>query len=131
MQKKQKILIGIGASVLIAAIIGALLLWNGFSAKPQEGSKAIVFEVVAQDGTSKTYNIATDADYLADALVEEGLVDYAADGMYTTIDGITADWNLDQGWWNISKEGQPLAVGMNQQPIADGEHYEATYTIGF
>ena len=90
-----------------------------------------MFEVVAQDGTSKTYNIATDADYLADALVEEGLVDYAADGMYTTIDGITADWNLDQGWWNISKEGQPLAVGMNQQPIADGEHYEATYTIGF
>jgi len=24
-----------------------------------------------------------------------------------------------------------LMIGMNEQPIADGEHYEAVYTIGF
>lgn len=131
MQKKQKWLIGIGAAVLVAAVAVAVLLWNGFSAKPQEGSKAIVFEVVAKDGSSKEYQIATDAEYLADALVEKGLVEYAADGLYNTIDGITADWNADESWWNISKDGTALNVGMNQQPIADGEHYEATYTIGF
>ncbi len=131
MQKKQKILIGIGISVLIAAIIGALLLWNGFSAKPQEGSKEIVFEVVAKDGASQEFEIATDADYLAEALVEKGLIEYAADGFYTTINGITADWNTDQGWWAITKDGEQTAVGMNQQPIADGEHYEATYTMGY
>lgn len=131
MQKKQKILIGIGISVLIAAIVGALLLWNGFSAKPQEGRKEIVFEVVAKDGTSQEFEMATDADYLAEALVEKGLIEYAADGFYTTINGITADWNTDQGWWAITKDGEMTAVGMNQQPIADGEHYEATYTIGY
>ncbi|MBQ8600654.1 MAG: hypothetical protein IJ407_04660 [Clostridia bacterium] len=131
MQKKQKILIGIGAALLIVAVIVAGLLWNGFSAKPEEGSKAIVFEVVQKDGSSEEHEISTDAEYLADALVEEGLIEYAEDGFYTTIDGVTADWNVDQGWWCISQDGVSLSVGMNQQPIADGEHYEATYTIGY
>ncbi len=131
MRKKQKLMIGIGAALLVAVAIVALLLWNGLSAKPQEGTKAIVFEVVTADGTATRYNLSTDAAYLADALVEEGLVEYAADGLYNTIAGITADWNKDQSWWNLSKDGVPLAVGMNQQPLADGEHYEATYTIGF
>ncbi len=129
--KKQKLLIGIGAIVLVALLVGAVFLWKGFSAKPETGSKALTFEVVLQDGTSKEHSIKTDAKFLADALVEKGLVTYAEDGMYTTIDGVTADWSKDQGWWNITKDGTPLSVGMNTQPIADGEHYEATYTIGY
>ena len=131
MQKKQKILISIGAALLVVAAVVAMLLWKGFSADPVEGSKVIVFEVVQKDGSSEEFDIATDAEYLADALVEEGLNEYAADGLYTTIDGITADWSVDESWWCISKDGVSLNVGMNQQPIADGEHYEATYTIGY
>lgn len=131
MSKKQKVLIIVGAAVLVALIVAAAFLWKGFSADPQEGSKAIVFEVVGKDGGSKEYDISTDAEYLADALVEEGLVDYAADGMYNTIDGITADWSVDESWWCITKDGEMTAVGMNDQVIADGEHYEATYTIGY
>lgn len=131
MQKKQKILISIGAALLVVAAVVAMLLWKGFSADPVEGSKVIVFEVVQKDGSSEEFDIATDAEYLADALVEEGLIEYAADGLYTTIDGITADWSVDESWWCISKDGVSLNVGMNQQPIADGEHYEATYTIGY
>ncbi len=129
--KKQKWPIIIGAIVLVALLVGAVFLWKGLSAKPQEGSKAITFEVVQKDGTAEEYPISTQKEYLADALVEEGLVEYAEDGMYTTIAGITADWSKDEGWWNISKEGVPLTVGMNEQVIADGEHYEATYTIGY
>lgn len=131
MKKKQLLLIAISAVLLVGLIIGAVFLWKGSSADPIEGSKAIIFEVVQKDGTSKEHNISTDAEYLADALVEAGLVEYAKDGMYTTIDGITADWNVDESWWNISKDGTALGVGMNDQPIADGEHYEATYTIGY
>ena len=116
---------------MVGLIIGAVFLWKGFSADPIEGSKAIVFEVIQKDGTSKEHNISTDAEYLADALVEAKLVEYAADGMYNTIDGITADWNTDESWWSITKDGEMTAVGMNEQVIADGEHYEATYTIGF
>ncbi len=129
--KKQTWLMIVSAIVLVALLVGAVFLWKGCSAKPQTGSKALTFEVVLQDGTSKEYPIRTDAEYLADALVEEGLVTYAEDGMYTTIAGVTADWNKDQGWWNIRKDGTALIVGMNEQPIADGEHYEAIYTIGY
>ena len=131
MKKKQLFLIAVSAVLLVGLIIGAVFLWKGFSADPIEGSKAIVFEVIQKDGTSKEHNISTDAEYLADALVEAKLVEYAADGMYNTIDGITADWNTDESWWSITKDGEMTAVGMNEQVIADGEHYEATYTIGF
>ncbi|MBQ8893723.1 MAG: hypothetical protein IJ043_04865 [Clostridia bacterium] len=129
--KKQKWPIIIGAIVLVALIVGAVFLWKGLSAKPNEGSKALTFEVVLQDGSSKEHKLTTDAEYLANALVEAGLVEYAEDGMYNTIDGVTADWSKDESWWCISKDGEALSVGMNQQVIADGEHYEATYTIGF
>lgn len=131
MKKKQLILIAISAVLLVGLIIGAVFLWKGSSADPNEGSKAIVFEVVQKDGTSKEHEISTDAEYLADALVEKGLVEYAKDGMYNTIDGITADWSVDESWWCITKDGEMTSVGMNEQVIADGEHYEATYTIGY
>ena len=130
MQKKQKWLIGIGAVVLVALVGVALLLWKGFSAEPNEGSKAITFEVVQADGSAKEHKLTTDEEYLAGALVEAGLVEYQESGMYTTIDGVTADWSKDQSWWCISKDGAQLNVGMNEQVIADGEHYEATYTAG-
>ncbi len=129
MKKKQLFLIAVSAVLLVGLIIGAVFLWKGFSADPIEGSKAIVFEVIQKDGTSKEHNISTDAEYLADALVEAKLVEYAADGRYNTIDGITADWNTDESWWCLTKDGEMTAVGMNEQVIADGEHYEATYTI--
>ena len=130
MSKKQKLLTIIGGVVLIALAAVALLLWKGYSAEPEKGSKSIVFELVQKDGSSKEFVIKTDAEYLAKALVEEGLITYAADGYYTTIGGITCDYNADQSWWCITKEGKMTSLGMNDLPIADGEHYEATYTIG-
>lgn len=131
MQKKQKLLIGISAIVLVALLGAAFLLWKGFSAEPNEGNKAITFEVVQADGTATEHALTTDEDYLANALAEAGLVEYQESGFYTVIDGITADYSVDQGWWYISKDGVSLTVGMNEQVIADGEHYEATYTIGY
>lgn len=129
MKKKQLVLIAISAVLLIGLVIGALFLWKGSSADPEKGSKAIVFEVVQKDGTSKEHEISTDAAYLADALVEEGLVEYAADGMYTVIDGIEASWEADQAFWWITVNGEDAGVGLNDIAITDGGHYEATYTI--
>lgn len=129
MSKKQKLLTIVGGVVLVALVAVALLLWNGFSAKPEEGSKSIVFELVQKDGSSEEFEISTDAQYLADALVEEELITYAEDGYYTTINGVTCDYSKDQSWWCITKDGEMTSVGMNELVIADGDHYEATYTI--
>lgn len=129
MKKKQLFLIAVSAVLLVGLMVGAVFLWKGSSADPEKGSKAITFEVVQKDGTSKEHEITTDAEYLADALVEEGLVDYAKDGMYTVIDGIEASWEDDKAFWWFTIDGEDSGVGLNDLAITDGGHYEATYTI--
>ena len=126
----NKKVIMIAVAVLAVLLVGAIVAMNAFAPETQAGSKTVVFELVDKDGNSEEFELKTDAEYLADALVEAGLVEYAEDGMYVTINGLTADWNADQAWWNICKDGEALMVGMNDQPIADGEHYEAIYTAG-
>lgn len=120
----------IAAAALAALLLLALLAMHAFAPETHAGSKSVVFVLVDGDGNSEEFILNTDSQYLADALVEAGLVEYAKDGMYVTINGITADWNADGAWWNILKDGEALMVGMNEQPIADGEHYEAVYTVG-
>lgn len=129
MSKKQKLLITIGGILLVALVAVALLLLNGSSAGPEKGSKTILFELVQKDGTSEEFKLSTDAEFLADALVEEKLITYAEDGYYTTINGITCDYTADQSWWCITKDGEMTNYGLNDLPITDGDHYEATYTI--
>lgn len=129
MTKKQKWLVGIAAAALVVLAVGALLLWKGFSAKPEEGTKTITFTVVDANSNKETYTLTTEEEYLAGALVEAKLIEYDASGLYTTIDGITADYNADGAYWWISGNGESLTVGMNDQPIKDGEAYEATYTV--
>lgn len=125
----KKVII-IAVAVLAILLVGALVAMNAFAPETQAGSKTVIFELIDGEGNSEEFELKTDAEFLADALVEAGLVEYAEDGMYVTINGITADWNADQAWWNICKSGESLMVGMNDQPIADGEHYEAIYTAG-
>ena len=119
------------AVVVFAVLLGcAFFAMNAFAPETHAGSKTVVFQLVDKDGKTEDFELKTDAEYLADALVEAGLVEYVESGMYVTINGLTADWNADGAWWNICKNGEALMVGMNDQPIADGEHYEAIYTIG-
>ena len=126
----NKKVIVIAAAVLAVLLIGAVVAMNAFAPETHAGSKTVVFELVDAQGSSEEFEIRTDAQYLADALVEAGLIEYVDDGMYDTINGMTADWKADGAWWNIRRDGEELMVGMNDQPIADGEHYEAIYTAG-
>ena len=91
---------------------------------------SFTFEVVYEDDTSKTFEIETSETKLANALAEEGLITYDVGGLYTTIDGVTAEWSDDQAWWCITKDGEMTDKGLNDLDIADGDHYEATYTNG-
>ena len=51
-------------------------------------------------------------------------------GLYiTTVDGELADYSADQSYWAISKDGEYLMTGASSTNIADGEHYELTYTV--
>ena len=130
MKRQQKIWIGVAAAVLIALVIG-LLVWQPWKAQTQAGSKTVTVDIVDNQKKTSEVVMKTDAEYLANALLEYKVIDeIKSDGFYTTINGITADYSKDQSWWMVTKDGEMTSVGMNEQPIADGEHYEITYTVG-
>lgn len=129
--KNKKIIISL--SVILAVIIAAFA--GIYIATRQETStdkKTISVSVVFADKSDKDYTIETDAEYLADALNEIGLLDSKeyekSDGMYTIIAGERADYTLDGSWWCVTKSGEMTTVGMNEQVIADGDSFEITNT---
>lgn len=129
MQKKTKITIVL-AALLVAVLALAAVLWQGMRPKTAEGDKDITFTVVYKDAQSRVFEINTDEQYLANALADEGIIAYDASGLYTTINGVTADYSADGSWWCINENGQMASVGMNELPIADGGAYEAIYKTG-
>lgn len=98
---------------------------------PDSETITITVTVTDDKGEAKDFEIKTDADNLGDALVANGLVegDVGDYGLYIkVVDGLRADYDLDGAYWAISKDGEYLMTGADSTPIADGEHYELTYT---
>ena len=126
--KNKKLVMGLAAllAVLIATFAGIYFL---NPPQTEKGTKNIEVTVIFADKTDKQFKINTEAEYLADALLQEKIIDKKAqDGMYTVIAGERADYNLDKSWWCLTKNGEMVNVGINDQPIADGDKYEITNT---
>ena len=125
---------GIIAAVCLVAVAAVLLLvWNALSPKSVAGDKHLTVQVVHKDGSAKTFSLDTDQEYLGPALVEGGVVEdnQSSYGLYIlTADGETADESA-QEWWNITRGGESLTTGADSTPIADGEQYELTLTVGY
>ena len=83
---------------------------------------------IVKDGETKNLIIKTDEKYLANALAEAGVIEYREDGFYTTVNGITADYNKDGAWWCVTKSGEMTTKGMNDLELKNGDKYEITYT---
>ncbi len=97
-----------------------------------EGEKAVEVAVKAGD-KDITITIHTDAENLGKALTENELVegDQSEYGLYIkVVNGIRADYDKDGAYWAISKDGEMTPTGADTTAIADGEHYELTYTKG-
>ena len=132
-KKRSSKKIVISCIALASVVVAMVLMYKTFMAKPAEGSKEIVAEVILTDGTSESFKIKTDAEYLREALEQEKLIsgtesDY---GLYvTTVNGITAD-EAKQEWWCFTRNGESIMTGVDVTPISDGEHYEITLTVGY
>lgn len=97
-----------------------------------EGAVTVKLKVIAED-KSVTFTVHTDRDMLGTALTDNELVsgDESEYGLYIKfVNGIEADYDKDQAYWAISKDGEYLMTGADSTPIADGENYELTYTKG-
>ena len=95
-----------------------------------EGDKTIYVKVEA--GTqSITVTINTDAENLEDALTSVDLVDGEESefGLYIkVVNGIVADYDIDQTYWGMFKDGEYLMEGANLTQITDGDRYELVRT---
>ncbi len=102
------------------------------SAETADKKITLTVEVIDKEGKSTEFTIKTDKDNLGAALIDEGLVEGEVGeyGLYiTTVNGIVADYKTDGAYWALSRNGEYLMTGADSTPIADGDHYEITYTV--
>lgn len=131
MKVSKKYLITIIAIVTLIAAMLCIYLYT--RPVPSAGSKHIFITVIHKDGSEKSFSYQTDAEYLDEVLQSEGLIsgDESPYGLYvTTVDGEEANYDVDRGWWCLTKDGNEWTYGVSVTTIADGDKYEWTYTIG-
>ncbi len=95
-----------------------------------EGSKTVQVEVEVGD-KSITFTIKTDAETLGEALLAHDLIggEEGQYGLYLkVVNGITADYDIDQSYWGFYKNGEYMMTGIDGTAISDGEHYELVYS---
>ena len=90
------------------------------------GGKTVTLEVTAIDKTV-TFTIHTDKATLGAALLEHGIIS-GKDGLYTKVNGMTADYNVDQSYWAFYINGDYAMEGMDTTEISEGGVYKLEYT---
>ena len=127
----KKMLIALIAFVVVIALAVGIY----FIAKPetQEGSKTVTVVVVHGDKTEKRLTVKTDAQYLEEVLLSEGILkaEDNENGLYNTVDGETVNWDENQSWWQIFEGDTASVRGVKEIPVEDGGVYKLVYTIGF
>ncbi len=124
MNKKTKPIVAV--AIVAVLVIAALFCWKLFSPGTQTGDKTVAVKVTHADGSVKDFTLNTDAEYLWDAMAEDGLID-GTDSEYgkwvTLVDGETADEAAGQ-YWMFTKGGEWVDTACDSTPITDGESYE-------
>lgn len=131
MKNNKKILVGIGVFVII--IVAFAIVYSVFKPKPSIGSKNITIEVVNKEKDSKKYEIQTDAEYLRQAMEEApGLTFDGQESefgmMVETVNGETADYNIDGSYWSFYVNGEYCNYGIDSQPVTDKDEFLIQYT---
>lgn len=94
------------------------------------GAKTVVVEVKAED-QQVTFTIKTDKDTVGAALLEHGLIagEEGAYGLYVKqVNGITADYDVDQTYWSFYINGEYAMTGVDTTEITEGATYRLEYT---
>jgi len=128
-QKKTTILL---VAVAVVLVIAALICWVTLKPRPSEGAKEITVNVTHTDGSTRTEDIHTDAEYLSEALEPYELIsgEESEYGLFITeVDGEIAD-GTDGSYWVFDVNGAMGEYGADTQPVSDGDVYDF-YTIVF
>lgn len=91
-----------------------------------EGATVFTFTVTDKDGGNTVFEIHTDKETVGDALLEHDLIagedgDY---GLYVkTVNGITADYNVDGTYWAFYVNGEYAMSGVDTTTVEAGASY--------
>lgn len=94
------------------------------------GSKTVVVEVKIAD-KSVNFTIHTDKATVGEALTEHNLIagDEGPYGLYVkVVNGITADYDVDQSYWSFSINGEMALTGVDSTVIDEKATYQWVYT---
>lgn len=131
MKNTKRTIIALAGLLLVLAVLFGIYRFT----RPEtvKGDKVITLEVVHGDGTTNVREIGTSREYLGEVLADEELVK-GEEGSYglfiTEVEGEAAD-ESSQEWWCLTKGGEELMTSADQTPIADGDRYELTLTVGY
>lgn len=91
-----------------------------------EGQNKFFFTVVDKDGNETVFEIHTDEEMVGEALLALGLIEGEAGdyGLYVKkVNGITADYDVDQTYWAFYVNGEYATSGVDTTPVTEGESY--------
>lgn len=91
-----------------------------------EGQKMFLFTVVDKDGNETNFEIHTDKETVGDALLDLELItgDEGEFGLYVkSVNGITADYEVDQTYWAFYVNGEYATAGVDATAIEEGTTY--------
>ena len=75
--------------------------------------------------------IKSNKQTVGDALKEHNLIDgeMGAYGLYVkSVNGITADYSVDNSFWSFTKSGEYMTTGVDVTQFSDGDKFELVYT---
>ena len=91
-----------------------------------EGNTEFSLTVTDKEGAESSFTIHTDKENVGDALTEIGMIageegDY---GLYVkTVNGVTADYDVDQTYWAFYINGEYASTGVDATPVTAGDTY--------
>lgn len=91
-----------------------------------EGQTQFTFLVVDKDGNETSFEIHTDKTTVGEALLDVELIDgeNGEYGLYVkTVNGITADYDVDQTYWAFYVNGEYASTGVDTTTIEEGATY--------
>lgn len=97
-----------------------------------DGAKTVAVEVMVEE-QMVTFTIHTDKDTVGEALLEHDLIagEEGAYGLYVKkVNGITADYDVDQSYWAFYIDGEFAMTGVDTTQIEEGKIYRLACVCG-
>ena len=130
MKKTNKVLLAL-IPVAIIAILAVVFIV--FKPGTTSGSKKVEINVVNDKGETSSYSVKTDAEYLRQAMEETSGLEFSGEEseygmMVIVVNGVTADYNVDQSYWAFYVNDEYCNYGIDEQPVTDGDVFKIEYT---